>query len=284
MSKNPPPSEPESDGVPELFRDADADIILLSSDNQEFHVHRIILSKASPVFCDMLSLPQNLVSEKPLPIVQMSESARALTILLEHIYPELPEHHPVSFIDLSSIGLTDIKLGLELSRKFQMSRLRERFHKSMLARAKEAPESVYAIGWEMQMNDVVQAAAHESLRNPLVPGTDVPEFALISALALQKLMQYQRRCMAAVNIDVPRFRGSLSSYQRGWLGAYCKLVNSALAEAPHEETVTNLKYIALSCGGNSTFKYSDFDNFLEGTLATARAMCIEKLADVRPSL
>jgi len=33
-----------------LFRDNDADVILQSSNMDDFHVHKIILSKASPVF------------------------------------------------------------------------------------------------------------------------------------------------------------------------------------------------------------------------------------------
>ena len=42
-----------------LFADADADIILRSSDNVDFLVHRLILSKASPVFSDILTIPSS---------------------------------------------------------------------------------------------------------------------------------------------------------------------------------------------------------------------------------
>ncbi|KAI0255963.1 hypothetical protein BJV78DRAFT_1113987, partial [Lactifluus subvellereus] len=40
------------------FDDADADIILRSSDQVNFHVYKVILSVASPFFKDMFSLPQ----------------------------------------------------------------------------------------------------------------------------------------------------------------------------------------------------------------------------------
>ncbi|OJT03115.1 hypothetical protein TRAPUB_6303 [Trametes pubescens] len=36
----------------------DADLILRSSDNIDFHVHRIILTLASPVFAGMFTTPQ----------------------------------------------------------------------------------------------------------------------------------------------------------------------------------------------------------------------------------
>src|SRR5882762_220487 len=112
MSAESPASEPLFIGAPELFRDADADIIILSFDDQEFHVHKLILSKASPVFRDILSLPQHQDTEKPLPVVRMSESAHALTLLLEYIYPELSGYPAVSLVDLANV-----RIGLELSRK-----------------------------------------------------------------------------------------------------------------------------------------------------------------------
>jgi len=217
-------------GAPELFRDTDADVILLSSDDQEFHVHKLILSKASPVFHDILSLPQHQNTEKPLPVVQMSEGAHALTLLLEYIYPELSGHRAVSFVDLANV-----RIGLELSRKYQMLRLQERLHETLLTRAKGTPESIYAIGWEFQMKDVVHAAAYESLRNPrnLEAGVTVPELAFIPALALQRLMQYQRRCM-----DALRGTPSLSMFSsvhlfydsswNAWMSLYRDVVTSAL--------------------------------------------------------
>ncbi|KAF8273062.1 hypothetical protein EI94DRAFT_1564704 [Lactarius quietus] len=60
------PTECSSEGFKETsstafgppFDDADADIILRSSDQVDFHVYRVLLSKSSPFFKSIFSLPQ----------------------------------------------------------------------------------------------------------------------------------------------------------------------------------------------------------------------------------
>ena len=83
-----------------LFADADADIILRSSDNVDFLVHRLILSKASPVFSDILTIPSSTSHSdgggKPpnidelkdgIPIVHMAENQTVIETILRLSYP-----------------------------------------------------------------------------------------------------------------------------------------------------------------------------------------------------
>lgn len=65
-----------------------ADVILRSSGPKvvEFRVHKAILSIASPVFEDMFSLPQP-VTEKALPVCDVSEDAITVEALLRLVYP-----------------------------------------------------------------------------------------------------------------------------------------------------------------------------------------------------
>ncbi|TFY76282.1 hypothetical protein EWM64_g7730 [Hericium alpestre] len=56
MSQPQSSTEPVMAGAPYL--DDDADIVMRSSDGVHFHVHKNFLSKCSPIFADLFSLPQ----------------------------------------------------------------------------------------------------------------------------------------------------------------------------------------------------------------------------------
>ena len=70
------------------FNDADADVILRSSDNVYFKVFKLLLSMGSPLFKDMFSLPQSASASEDgtsetkggLPVIQVSETAKILRI------------------------------------------------------------------------------------------------------------------------------------------------------------------------------------------------------------
>src|ERR1700733_11553138 len=71
------------------FDAPDADLILLSSDDVEFRVHRCILAAASPFFSDMFTLPQPRVPSDPItiPVIPVSELRQTLDSLLRFVYP-----------------------------------------------------------------------------------------------------------------------------------------------------------------------------------------------------
>ena len=66
----------------------DTDIILRSADGQQFHTHKSLLSRASPVFRDMFAFPQP-PSPEPLsvPVVDVSETGKVLDVFLRCLYP-----------------------------------------------------------------------------------------------------------------------------------------------------------------------------------------------------
>ena len=70
----------------------DANLILRSSDLVDFRVHKSLLAMVSPFFKDLLSLPQPSDSEPVdgLPVVQLSEDAELLRILVSMLYPVYP--------------------------------------------------------------------------------------------------------------------------------------------------------------------------------------------------
>lgn len=87
-----------------FIRDS-ADVILRSSERDDFRVHKLILSEASNVFEGMFSLPQSSdTSDRQTPgstsvsgervsedqqraVVDMPESSRTLDLLLRYCYP-----------------------------------------------------------------------------------------------------------------------------------------------------------------------------------------------------
>ncbi|KAI9435057.1 hypothetical protein H4582DRAFT_1781789, partial [Lactarius indigo] len=78
--------------VPLPFKAPDANIIVRSSDQVNFHVHKSLLTMSSPFFDDLLSLSQPPDGETVdgLPVVQLSEDADLLNSLISLIYPVSP--------------------------------------------------------------------------------------------------------------------------------------------------------------------------------------------------
>jgi len=78
---NPPPAF--------VFDDADADVVLRRSDQVDFLVYKVILSRAPPLFKTMLSLPRppQRSHRSPRPIIDLAENSRFLTDLLTIIFP-----------------------------------------------------------------------------------------------------------------------------------------------------------------------------------------------------
>jgi hypothetical protein len=82
----------------EPFDVPDANLIIRSSDNVDFRAHKPVLAMASPVFRDLLSLPQPPGGESVdgLPVVQLSEGSELLNSLVSMLYP-VPTVVPKSY-------------------------------------------------------------------------------------------------------------------------------------------------------------------------------------------
>ncbi|KAJ7021798.1 hypothetical protein C8F04DRAFT_874811, partial [Mycena alexandri] len=180
------------------FDDEDADIILRSSDLVDFRVHKLFLSKASLVFQDMIRLqahgplsstyPDAALSPTGLPIVPLlGEPARAVDMLLRFCY--------ISLLPTPST-LEDIQLAFHLGDKFQMPHVLSAAKNSILAQMESGilpADRVFAFGWLHRQRDIVLAAASHPSREPLLADLPYPEYELIPALALHKLLAYRRQ-------------------------------------------------------------------------------------------
>ncbi|KAI0301730.1 hypothetical protein B0F90DRAFT_1592731, partial [Multifurca ochricompacta] len=75
-----------------------ADIIVQSSDNVNFRIHKSILASSSEFFRDMFSLPQPSNDETldGLPVLHLSEDAGLVRALITLLYP-IPSEIPSSY-------------------------------------------------------------------------------------------------------------------------------------------------------------------------------------------
>ncbi len=97
---------------------ADTDLVLLSSDDVEFHVHSLILKMSSPVFGDMLRTPRSQATstESAAEAVVLAEPAAVLSLLLDIVYPGRGQLQNVDFgghlLLLKATGLAAIKYDM----------------------------------------------------------------------------------------------------------------------------------------------------------------------------
>ncbi|EAU82742.1 hypothetical protein CC1G_10647 [Coprinopsis cinerea okayama7 len=178
-----------------LFRFPDADVVLLSGGSDattEFHVHRRVLSLASPFFRDMFSLPQDPSKPNDIPRIPVAEPAPVLEKLLQLVYPMAD---PV----LTSLEELKDVLGVAVKYDFEgaVSMLRAWLITPQFLHS--APVRVYAIACRYELEDEAKVASRYTLGVNLL---DVPlsdELKWISAYHYhQLLVLHKRRAQAAL--------------------------------------------------------------------------------------
>lgn len=172
------------------FNKATADIILRSADGVDFHVRRSILAESSPVFEDMLSIPQPPATSSDAaspPVVTLTETARTLDALLRFCYP----------VDDPELGTADDALRvLDAARKYMMDHALRGAQRHFAVHAQREPLRMYALACARGWSDEMRVAARASLAAPLDVRA-VPELDAISAGAYLRLQAYHRACRKA---------------------------------------------------------------------------------------
>lgn len=137
------------------FNSESADIILRTSDHVDFHVHRVVMSLASPFFSTMFSLkpPEgqecNCKIAKAEPVV-VAEDSVVLDHLLRFCYPL---REPV-IQDLDTVGRV-----LEAALKYDIDCASHLIRQSLLSRIGDSALRVYAIACQLSLEDMARAAA-----------------------------------------------------------------------------------------------------------------------------
>ncbi|KAJ7195846.1 hypothetical protein B0H12DRAFT_987374, partial [Mycena haematopus] len=169
------------------FDDVDADVILRSSDDIDFHVYRLVLCLASSVFKDMFAFPQPN-SEPTIPIVHVSESALVLDMALRFWYPGAEPAAVRTLDELRQILEALMKYNVEFAIPLAKKRLREYLASD--------PVAVFSIACRHEWKDIALDAARCSLKLPLRAfEADRPaQLRYMTADTYHTLLQYHSEC------------------------------------------------------------------------------------------
>ncbi|KAI0335156.1 hypothetical protein GY45DRAFT_988090 [Cubamyces sp. BRFM 1775] len=176
--------------VSQLFNRADADIVLRSSDNVDFRLHKLILGMASPIFSDMLTLPDLPGQGEQPQVVEVQETATTLEGLLPFCYPMV---RPVL------LHIDHLQSVLRAAEKYEMTFISSQLLCNLRLFLPAEPLRVYATACMREDADLARVAVKVLLgRYPLYdPHDPPPEFDYLPAIALAKFEAYRMDCATA---------------------------------------------------------------------------------------
>ncbi|KAI0683782.1 hypothetical protein BC835DRAFT_1422965 [Cytidiella melzeri] len=155
------------------------DIVLISSDQVRFTVHKVILSNASPVFEGMLSLPSTGADPKDTGLPHCPPATR-----LVHL-PSL--NGTVSDLDT-------LRLLFTAADKYEMKGVTSQLAYMLRWQFLETyPYFAYAIACKHGLWDVATLAGKQTLAHP-APGPSLPEYDVLPAAVHHKLVDYRKKC------------------------------------------------------------------------------------------
>jgi hypothetical protein len=161
------------------FPDTDSDAILRSLDGKEFHVHRLILSLASPVFDYMFSLPQPTDIPSKTPTIDVSESSDILQPFLQYLYPRSPPN--VSDLPMwEALYTTADKYTVEVV----MDHLRDMLLHQFL---ETSPLRVYSIASHWGFEEIAKTASTRTLAIDIFKDLERQDAELMGGGACQQL-------------------------------------------------------------------------------------------------
>ena len=180
------------------FNSNKADIILRSSDDVYFRVHRCLLAFASPLFDSMFDLPQPQVRcpheemYLGLEVIPVTEDSRVLDMLLRFCYPAtVDDPHLGSAAEIEEVLEAAIKYGME---EVERGVRRTLLEPSIL---EKEPLQVFAIAYRFRYEPEARAAATCLLRQPAPPANSTT-LKSIDQGDLQNLAVYRTKCAHAV--------------------------------------------------------------------------------------
>ena len=145
----------------------EANIVLRSSDDAEFRVHKSLLSMSSPFFEATFTLPQPLAPDDELahglPVVQLPEDADLLSCLISLLYP-IPTVTPGSYQKVFAL--------LAACQKYEMVSIQQDIRDKVKLGKFPAPVeaeafSAYAIASSLRLDPEKDHAARLPLDQPL---------------------------------------------------------------------------------------------------------------------
>ena len=249
------------------FDHADADVVLQSSDKVDFFVYKIMLSISSPFFKSMFSLPQP-ITEKPKPVIDVTENSRTIAVLLKFIYPLVS-------VVAEPESLDDLIDALEAARKYDMAlvsqRLNAKFAESKVVQ--DDPVVAFCAAYDHELGEAARAAAKASLKHRMNLDDVADKLQYINGPAFYQLYKFHRACSARAaatlsskhldwitssdaygwdfapegRCSCPKFWYSVDTSRSTWKATfmcndYIKRARTVLQEQPCREALSKIKY------------------------------------------
>lgn len=200
-----------------LLNNPDADTVLRSSDNIDFHIDLAILAAASTVFKDMSTFPTPTPHEDGPTIVPLQESSTTLEPLLKLIHPAtLPNLRYTTNLDV----YRDI---LKAADKYQMPKVVPILELVLVDpkyfRVDTAEKALHMFAMASQYGAPLLArfAARALLAfPPLHERARIPELAGVSATTYHRLLNYRRYCVEILFSETDAPYASQSSWVEDW--------------------------------------------------------------------
>jgi len=202
----------EDFGAP--FDRRDADLIIRSSDQVDFHVHQSNLGMASVVFEDMFTAPGPSPREQGQnkPVINLTEDSKTLHRLLTLLYPIEPSI-PETLEDALSLLATCQKYQMDLTITRIRSILKD--HEPRLFTVQNSFHA-YGVARRYHLKDEALVAAQLTLERPLDFDECGEDLQFISGVDLIKLWNYRTECTKVAKDCVGRLKSSDETAQHRW--------------------------------------------------------------------
>ncbi|KAH9940818.1 uncharacterized protein BXZ73DRAFT_42543 [Epithele typhae] len=197
--------------APHPFNKASADLTIRCADGVDFLVRHSILLEASPIFEDMLAIPQPPLDAQdvaePRPVVVVTESSRPMDVILRLCYP-------IRKPDLAARPVDELEDALKVALKYEMDYPRAALTTELVAQAETYPMQIWAVACRTGLEDLARAAGDMLIQSY----RDKEKFSLyplrhvhgISAGDYYRLRRFYRR---AIPIKASQFKFLSSNHQ-----------------------------------------------------------------------
>jgi BTB/POZ domain len=235
----------------ETFDVPDANLIIRSSDLVNFRVHKPVLAMASPVFKDLLSLPQPPDGESVdgLPVVQLSEDSDLLKTLVSMLYPlhpVIPKSYEKVLYSLATFSAAvpnpcyKVLYLLAACQKYEMTAVQSSIRDKVSQGEFPAPYGVeafsaYAIASGKGLIPEMENAARQTLDHPITFEILGEGLRLSEGWALRDLVNFRKRYRDNLLSCFKSFLDIEESQFNTWTScaSYTFIVRSKSSAGPH---------------------------------------------------